>query len=415
MRSAPHPFIAGALTLVLAVGTMVPVGAATKRPKPPAGDTSAVLAIVGSEVITRDVVQKRFEEIPEQYRSTYSSPAGRRQLLDRIIEERIWLQQARNSGLEERADIVDQLERQRRDLLVRTYVNERMAERPAVSDSQAQAYYDAHLDDYRIPATVTLQHILLDNERQAKKVLRWAERGSDWGNLVRKYSLDTLTHSTDGSLGTVTRDGVFATIGAQPALAESAMALGAPNIGGPYETDRGWHVIRVGGVRAEGMRPFDEVKNLIMRQLTTEHSQQQYQSVLAEARAALAVELDSAQIEQWASRKKAAREMFQDAQGLGPAADRLAAYREVVAAYPDSAVSIQAQFMIGFINSEELNNYDEAEKAFRELLERYPDSELAESARWMLENMRTKDAPDFMDMPASGSSNEGADEGSGSP
>jgi outer membrane protein assembly factor BamD (BamD/ComL family) len=108
--------------------------------------------------------------------------------------------------------------------------------------------------------------------------------------------------------------------------------------------------------------------------------------------------------------------MFQDAQGLGPATDRLAAYHDLVATYPDSSVSVQAQFMIGFINSEELKSYDEAEKALRELLARYPDSELAESARWMLENMRTKDAPDFVDTPDdSTAAGSGSSEGSGSP
>ena len=40
--------------------------------------------------------------------------------------------------------------------------------------------------------------------------------------------------------------------------------------------------------------------------------------------------------------------------------------------------------MIGFIYSEELKNYDEAEKAFRRLLASYPNSELAASARWMV-------------------------------
>lgn len=403
------------LALVIGAGAFVHSDAYADAPRRPAGDTSPTLAVVGDEAITLDMVEKRLEEIPEQYRGTYTTASGRRQLLDRIIEERIWLQQAESSGLAERAEIQDQLERQRRDLLVRTYVNERMAERPAVTDSQARVYYDEHLDDYRIPATVTLQHILLDDEKRAHKILRWAQKGSDWGKLVRKYSRDSLTHPTEGSLGTVTRDGVFATIGAQPALAESAMALGAPNIGGPYQTNRGWHVIRVGGVQAEGMRSFEEVRSLILRQLTTESSQEQYQVVLATARAGLAVDLDSVEIERWASRKKSAREMFQEAQALGPAADRLAAYRAIVATYPDSAVSVQSQFMIGFINSEELKNYDEAEKAFRELLERYGNSELAESARWMLENMRTKDAPDFVDTPGDPPAGGNSQEGSGSP
>ncbi|MGH7731967.1 MAG: tetratricopeptide repeat protein, partial [Candidatus Eiseniibacteriota bacterium] len=66
--------------------------------------------------------------------------------------------------------------------------------------------------------------------------------------------------------------------------------------------------------------------------------------------------------------------------------------------YPESEVSPQAQFMVGFIYSEELRDFDEAEKAFHELLQRYPKSELADSARWMIEHMRTDDAPALMNV-----------------
>jgi hypothetical protein len=69
-------------------------------------------------------------------------------------------------------------------------------------------------------------------------------------------------------------------------------------------------------------------------------------------------------------------------------------------------VSAQAQFMVGFIYSEELKDYTAAEETFRELLKKYPKSELAASAQWMLEHMRTEGAPDFMN-PASDSSRAG--------
>jgi tetratricopeptide (TPR) repeat protein len=88
--------------------------------------------------------------------------------------------------------------------------------------------------------------------------------------------------------------------------------------------------------------------------------------------------------------------MFRQAQELQGASERIAAYRQLLAAYPDSEVSAQAQFMVGFIYSEELKNYDEAEKAFRLVLSRYGKSELAASAQWMVDHMRTEEAPDFV-------------------
>ena len=98
------------------------------------------------------------------------------------------------------------------------------------------------------------------------------------------------------------------------------------------------------------------------------------------------------------SQRKTAQEMFREGQEAGTPTARIAAYRVLLEEHPDSDVSPQAQFMIGFIYSEELKNHDEAEKAFHELLRRYPASELAESARWMIAHMRTEDAPAMMNV-----------------
>jgi tetratricopeptide (TPR) repeat protein len=198
----------------------------------------------------------------------------------------------------------------------------------------------------------------------------------------------------------VTKEGVFSSLGAQPAFAESAMALGEGKIGGPYKTDRGWHVIKVESVKPAGTRPFEQMRSMIARQLGSQRSQEFYKSQLEGARRGLGVTADSGAIESYISQKRSARDMFREAQDAGPAVKRIELYRKLLEEYPRSEVSPQAQFMVGFIYSEEIKDYDEAEKAFRELLERYPDSELAASARWMVEHMRSQEAPSFTQVEA---------------
>lgn len=371
-------------------------GAAAKSVSP--DDSDAVLARVGSEVITRRSLADRLAEIPEQYRATYQTPEGRQQLLDRLIEERLWLQDAETNGISKRPEVVRQLAQQRRDLLIRTRINELMAANPAPGDSEAKAYYDANATaEFRTPASVGMRHILLRTEPEARKVLALAKaRGADWNKLVTTWSKDTLTRANGGNLGTVTRDGAFAAIGNQPALAESAMALGEGRIGGPWHTDRGWHVVKVESFRPEATRPFEQVRSFIVRQLTQQRQQGFYQTELSRVREKLGVKTDSTAVHSYLNAKKTAREMFTEAQGAGGPEQRIAAYRKVVEAWPDADLAPQAAFMVGFIYSEELKNYDEAEKAFRELLAKYPKSELAASAQWMVDHMRTEEAPNFI-------------------
>src|SRR5262249_9533572 len=150
-------------------------------------------------------------------------------------------------------------------------------------------------------------HILSKSESDARKVKQWAKGKQDWKKLVEKCSIDSVTRTTGGSLGTVTREGNFASIGAQPALAESAYALGmvagANAIGGPWKSSRGWHVVRVEAVKAEGQRSFDQVKSLIQRQLAQTRTQDFYKARFAQEKADLGYTVDSAAVRGFVSQK----------------------------------------------------------------------------------------------------------------
>jgi len=370
-------------------------GQTAKRSRGRAPDS--VLVRIGNEAITSGLVQRRIEELPEHVRPQFTTPEGRQRLIDRLVEERVWLLTSLKQGVADRPDIKRQIEQQRRDLLIRTYVNEVMAENPAPSDSEARAWYDAHTDEYRTPATVTISHVLSRTESEAKRVRQWA-RSQDWAKLVTRYSADTLTRGRAGMLGPTTREGVIGHLGRQPALAESAFALGEGRIGGPWKTEHGWHVIKTESLKPDGVRGFDQVRGTIVRQMSAKRSQDFYQSRLGAAKSALAVRADSSAIRKYVSQKKTARERFNEAQAAGPPPARIEAYRTLIQEYPDSDVSPQAAFMIGFIQSEELKDYAAAEQTFQGLLKQYPKSELAASARWMLEHMRSESAPEFMNL-----------------
>jgi peptidyl-prolyl cis-trans isomerase C len=397
-RRAAAVVLAG-IVLTSAFALAAPASKSKKKSSSAKGavpESLKVLVKVGNSTITRADVDRRLRELPEQFRANYSTPDGKRQLLDRMVEEKVWLESAVENGVADRPQVQQQLDQQRRDLLIRTWINEVMAGNAAPSDSEAQAYYDAHLSEYRTPATVTLRHIQAASEADARKVEKQlARKGSDWNAVAKKFSTDTLTRDNGGTLGTVTREGVFATLGPQPALAESAFALAAGQTGGPWRTTRGWHLVRVDERKDESVRPFDQVKPVILRTLSSQRSQEYYRLKLEEARKELGVQTDTSAVSTWMNQKRPARELFQEAQALASPQARIDAYRRLLAEHPRSDVSAQAQFMIGFVYSEELRDFDAAEIAFRDLLRDYGDSELAASAKWMIDHMRTEDAPNF--------------------
>ena len=362
-----------------------------------AKDTSAVLVRVGKEPITRAMVESRLAELPDQYRAQYSTPSGRQQLLDRMVEEKVWLDVAVKNGVADRPKVRQQLEQQRNDLLIRTWISEQMAANPAPSDSEAKQYFDEHNSDYKTPATVTLRGMQFATEPEARRVLPFAkDPKKDFAELAKKYSADTLTKKNGGQLGTITREGVFPTLGTQKPLADSCFTLAEGQVGGPWKSDKSWYIMKVDQRHEEGVRPFDQVKPLILRQLGARRTQDYYKGLLDKARHDVGVHADSGAIKNFVSQRRSARELFQEAQAATEPHERIAAYQRVVDDWPASEVAAQSQFMIGFISSEELKDYDAAERAMRAVVKNYPKSDLVASAQWMIEHMRTDDVPEFI-------------------
>ena len=88
--------------------------------------------------------------------------------------------------------------------------------------------------------------------------------------------------------------------------------------------------------------------------------------------------------------------LYDEAQSLSEKGDFNAAikiYEEILKLYSESANSCRAQFLIGFVYSENLKDYEKAKEVYKEILEKYPDCDLADDARFMLELMASDSLP----------------------
>jgi TolA-binding protein len=65
----------------------------------------------------------------------------------------------------------------------------------------------------------------------------------------------------------------------------------------------------------------------------------------------------------------------------------IALFKKLHDEYPKSIYAPSGLFMAGFINANELNNYQEATALYKQFLQEYPDNELASSAQAELDNM----------------------------
>ena len=85
-----------------------------------------------------------------------------------------------------------------------------------------QSYYNAHQEQFRVPESVTVRHILIrtpppgpdgkvdpkavaEARAKAEDILKQLKAGADFATLAKKYSQDTASAPNGGFLGPITR------------------------------------------------------------------------------------------------------------------------------------------------------------------------------------------------------------------
>ena len=81
---------------------------------------------------------------------------------------------------------------------------------------------------------------------------------------------------------------------------------------------------------------------------------------------------------------EALKEFAAVSQQRGGFLDALSLYSRLIEQFPASEHCDEAQFMVGFIYEEFLQDYPKAREAYKRLIEHYPDSDLVESAQLLL-------------------------------
>ena len=87
------------------------------------------------------------------------------------------------------------------------------------------------------------------------------------------------------------------------------------------------------------------------------------------------------------SAPKALRMLAMITQQEGDMRGAIGHYERLLEKYGSSEYADDAQFMIGFISEEYLDDFARARESYRLVIDRYPDSELAASARRLLPNV----------------------------
>ncbi|MBW2545026.1 MAG: peptidylprolyl isomerase [Deltaproteobacteria bacterium] len=292
-----------------------------------------IVAIVNDEVITLSELDttlqafmKRIEEIPEGGQREKIVAQARVAALDKLIDNMLLEQKAAKldiivtdedvaksmsgmlSGknisvekfeetLSKEGNTLDEYRDEiRKNIITGRLVEKEIRSRTTITEKEIGEYYSKNRDKYEGKEATRIQQILLvkpkdgDNKTReklrtkAEMILKKMKDGESFDLLVNEYSQGPAAGS-GGDLGFVEKGMMF------PAVDTAVFGLKKGETSGVIESPVGFHIIRVLDKRGAGIKPSEEVRDEIVREIGNEKVKKKFQEWLKELREKSLVEI----------------------------------------------------------------------------------------------------------------------------
>ena len=151
-----------------------------------------------------------------------------------------------------------------------------------VSDAEIKALFDQRKDLYQQPEERRARHILISAEKAntdartkakakaADLLLQAKAKPSDFGKLAKQHSQDPGSAASDGDLGFFARGMMV-----KP-FEDTAFSLKEDEISDLVETDFGYHIIQLTGVKAAKGKALEEVRAEVEAEIKQQSAQKRY-------------------------------------------------------------------------------------------------------------------------------------------
>ncbi|MEY8735495.1 peptidylprolyl isomerase [Peribacillus frigoritolerans] len=166
----------------------------------------------------------------------------------------------------------------KKDIVVYLQTKKLVEPRITVTDDEISTYFEDNKDTFAQAEQVEASHILVEDEKTAKKVAKELAAGGDFAKLAAEYSTDTETADNGGSLGYFGKGDMV------EEFEDVAFDLDINKVSDPVKTEYGYHIIKVTGKKEAKKANLEDSKDVIKETLLSERLQEEYPVWLAEVK-----------------------------------------------------------------------------------------------------------------------------------
>jgi len=206
------------------------------------------------------------------------SEQSRKAIVDNLITQEVVAQEADRRGFAKTADVRNQLELLRQQVLVQALVQDYLKAHP-IKDEEMLAEYNK-VKGARGDKEYKARHILVDKDSEANEIIAQLKKGAKFEDLA-KQSKDPGSKDKGGDL-----DWNPPSTFVKPFAEALSKLEKGKYTETPVQTQFGWHVIQLDDVRAMQFPAFDAVKP----QLVSRMQEQEVQKYIGELRSKAKIE-----------------------------------------------------------------------------------------------------------------------------
>jgi len=219
------------------------------------------------------------EQLSEQKKRALEqsrNPKTKQDFLEGWLAQEILYRQALQEKLGDKPEVRRVVHELTRQALSQQLMNEQIAAKINITDSDLQTYYAANKDKYVEPERAKISHILVKEEGQANDLLKRLKDGADFAALAKESSQDEATKGNGGRIAEdVLKGARVPGVGDANEINASIFAASAPAVlEKPFKTDKGWEIVKVEEKQAQRPKSFDEVQQQVAMQLLGQKRQE---------------------------------------------------------------------------------------------------------------------------------------------
>jgi peptidyl-prolyl cis-trans isomerase C len=225
-------------------------------------DNSQVVATIDGEKITLQEFNKELDGIPMNMKMMVATESGKKKVLENLIVKKLLLREAGKANIESGKEFKDTLAKVREQILIESVLKKRIDSDVKHGEEDLKRYYEAHKEEFKKGTEIETRHILVKTQDEAKQIQNKLQKGEDFVELAKQYSIDPTAKTTGGDIGFHARGTLV------PEYEDAAFKLTkVGQVSGIVKTQFGYHVIRLEGVKQPSYVPFEEVKEFIKQKI----------------------------------------------------------------------------------------------------------------------------------------------------